>query len=171
MGRGDLVVTFGVGGGGGGGGLPGCGGVGGKPGGGGGGSFAMISDDSRVRIESSLLEAGRGGDGGAGAEGAAGQLGGDGGPGGAGTHAPDTNGKAGQRGGDGGHGGAGGPGGGGPSVGIAWTKVPPSVDAVAFVLGTPGRGGVSSARIGAQGVVAEIHPPAPAGDAGEGGTP
>jgi hypothetical protein len=75
------------------------------------------------------------------------------------------------RGGDGGHGGVGGPGGGGPSVGIAWTKVPPSIEAATFVLGTPGRGGVTSARIGAEGVVAEIHPPVPAGDAGEGGVP
>lgn len=171
LGRGDLVTTFGVGGGGGAGGHPGCGGNGGKAGGGGGGSFAVISDDSHVRIESSLLEAGRGGDGGAGSEGTPGQAGGEGGPGGAGTHAPDTTGKAGQRGGDGGHGGAGGPGGGGPSVGIAWTSVPPSLEAVTFVVGTPGRGGVSSARIGAQGVVAEIHPPVPSGDAGEGGAP
>jgi hypothetical protein len=168
---GDLAITFSVGGGGGEGGYPGCGGVGGKPGSGGGASLALVSDDSGVRLEASLLESGRGGDGGAGGEGAPGQIGGEGGPGGAGSYPPASTGKPGRRGGDGGRGGVGGPGGGGPSVGIAWTKIRPSVEAVTFVLGTPGLGGVTSARIGADGVVAEIHPPVPSGDAGEGGTP
>jgi len=171
LGSGDLVVTFGVGGGGGQGGYPGCGGGAGQPGGGGGGSFAMIADDSHVRIEASLLEAGHGGDGGDGGEGARGQAGGEGGPGGAGSHPPQTSGQRGERGGDGGNGGAGGPGGGGPSVGIAWSKVPPSLDAVTFVLGAPGQAGVSSADIGADGAVSGIYPPVPAGDAGKGGTP
>jgi hypothetical protein len=169
LGKGDLLVTFGVGGGGGQGGYPGCGGGGGQPGGGGGGSIALISDDSHVRIEASLIEAGRGGRGGYGGLGATGRPGGEGGPGGAGSHPPTTSGTPGERGGDGGHGGAGGPGGGGPSVGIAWTKVPPRIEAVTFVLGTPGRGGLSSARIGVEGVVSEVHPPVPSGDAGEGG--
>jgi hypothetical protein len=171
IGRGDLATTFWIGGGGGQGGYPGCGGSRGNPGKGGGGSFAILSDRSRVRVERSLLETGRGGDGGNGSQGAPGQLGGDGGPGGAGSGGGTTNGQTGEAGGNGGRGGAGGPGGGGPSSGIVWTGTPPTVEAVTFVLGTPGLGGVSAARIGAQGVVAEIHPPVPAGDAGQGGTP
>lgn len=169
--RGDVATSFWIGGGGGQGGYPGCGGDGGNPGKGGGGSFAILSDQSHLRVERSLLETGRGGDGGAGSDGAAGQLGGAGGPGGTGSGGGDTNGEPGESGGKGGRGGAGGPGGGGPAMGIVWNGIQPSVADVMFVLGTPGVGGVSSARIGAQGTVADVYPPLPGGDAGQGGTP
>lgn len=169
--RGDIVVTFWVGGGGGQGGYPGCGGAAGNPGGGGGASIAIISDSSGLRLEDSELETGRGGDGGNGSEGAPGQKGG---PGAAGGTVPDgaqQNGQPGGKGGDGGHGGAGGPGGGGPSIGIAWTKQAPITGATTIVIGTAGRGGVTSARIAADGVVAETYPPVGNGDGGQGGSP
>lgn len=165
-GHGDIVYTFWVGGGGGQGGYPGCGGAAGNPGGAGGASIALISDASTVRVVDSQIETGKGGDGGDGTEGGFGQEGGEGGLGGTGSGDATTNGQAGGKGGAGGHGGPGGPGGGGPSVGIAWNEVAPEVDGVAFVLGVSGKGGKTSARLGADGIVSEIYPPVGTGDGG-----
>ena len=169
--RGDVVISFWVGGGGGQGGYPGCGGSPGQPGTAGGASIALISDSSDVTLDTSLLETSRGGDGGNGSDGTPGQRGGIAGHGIIGTGDPKTYGQPGGDGGNGGRGGAGGPGGGGPSVGLAWTKSQPKLSNVTFVLGTAGRGGITSARIGTDGIVAETYPPVTQGDGGNGGAP
>lgn len=117
--------------GGGGGACGGCGGAGGTPGTNGGSSFALLSFQSNVAVESSVLvtsAAGRGGDGG---DGQAGQ------PGGAvGTGA--CNGGAGGH-GAGGSGGGGGAG--GHSVPVAYLGTEPQVSDTTLTPGTEGSGG------------------------------
>ena len=142
----DNIVHFAPGGGGGQGGYGGCGGKGGNRGRAGGASLGLIVVASAVSIEHSTIQTGRGGNGGGGSDGTSGLPGGHGGLGVKSPNLVDQyNGQDGGNGGAGGRGGPGGPGGGGPSMGIVWTGTAPVTNAITYALGTPGRGGTSSA--------------------------
>lgn len=104
-----------------GGGAGGCPGLAGTPGSGGGASIAILAFASPMRIETTLLRAGRGGTGGAGALGSLPRAGGQ---------AGGASGSAGAAGGTGGASGWSGHGGSGPSFAVAWSgaAVAPSAD-------------------------------------------
>jgi hypothetical protein len=135
--------SYGSSGGGGGGG--GCGGGGGTRGTGGGGSFGIVTFDSALVIESSVVLASTGGNGGRGGSGGVFGVGGAGGPGGAyggGSEQDDGgDGALGGSGGRGGFGGDGGGGGGGPSVSVVCLGSSSTLASSIATTLTPGPGG------------------------------
>ena len=150
------ALTSGGGGGGGGGGCGGSGGVGGR---GGGGSFAVVSVDATVVVESCTLETSPGGSGGSG--GGGGQGGSGGGPGAGAAGASRSNhcvtrsagsGAAGTAGGSGGRGGGAAGGSGGPSICVAYEGgAVPVVTGTTCETGLPGSGGSAGAPNGSSG--------------------
>ncbi len=145
-------------GGGGGGGGSGCGGGGGGGGGSGGGSFAVLSQASTVRVESSRLTTGNGGNGGVG--GGAGSGGsGNAGSGGGGGGGAAGDGAGGGRGGNGGNGGGGAGGAGGPSICVVYVGPVPTLVSTTCVAGSGGAGaaGGSGAPGGPTGISDDLR--------------
>lgn len=119
------IARTGASGGGGGGG--GCGGKGGQGGQSGGGSFALVSYQSSVKLDTVSLTTSAGGAGGKGGTAQTGGAAGNGGSGGA-KYSGSNAGCSGGNGGTGGDGGHGGGGAGGPSVGIAYVGAAPETE-------------------------------------------
>ncbi|WP_437721635.1 hypothetical protein [Sorangium sp. So ce861] len=133
--------------GGGSGGAGGCGGRGGRGGGNGHPSIGIVALHARLAVRDITIEtndAGPGGDGGRPEQGGRPGRGAPGGAVGDGTY-----GCEGGNGGDGGDGGYGGPGRGADSIGIAYLDEDQlTVEGVTFLLGPPGKGGISWDREG-----------------------